>query len=602
MKYKGITLFSAALILMGSVGTATGYIADRPTEVSAASTDTLISKLLGDSKTTLSKLLSVNTKSATKVDEQSTTAKIKMYKATTDSTGKSVPTSELSAANKYFSVDPTVDNADEHSTITQNSDGTYNVALKITIPSGLNKDAVTINSINGKTISANDVTESGNDTDGYTMDFSFNVSSLNELKNPIPINMSMKIILFPGMDPIKVTADAFMETDTADITKAEELFKKADPTPTPDSTVTDKITAADADLTDLSTAKDTLDTASTALDTQLTALKAKLAELKNAAGTSDATKTIIDNVTSKISSLQATKAQIDKLISQLKTKIAAIKSDLSDLKAAKDAATEAEINKIQSAIDTAKTAKDTIDSKITTLKSGISAMSTTIQQAIADANAKTPVTVADNTGTTTDDTIADEYKVPYVVNKTGTSTASASSQYFTKTAFVTPNDDGTFNVEVQMEYPLSYGADAVKIDAVNGTDVDQNTVTTTSDDSTYLTSFKFNVDSLSDLNSVIPVKMTMNIAGGLFSGTESADLVFDTTNLPITNPSNNTNTQVAGTPTSTAATSGTTLGTSSSTLPQTDAKSLPVYIMYAGFILLAVTLAGAGKARFTGKK
>lgn len=214
-------------------------------------------------------------------------------------------------------------------------------------------------------------------------------------------------------------------------------------------------------------------------------------------------------------------------------------------------------------------------------------------------------------GNDSDDDVKDEYQVPYVVNKTGTNTASASSEYFTKTAFVNPNDDGTFSVEVQMDYPLSYGEDAVKIDSVNGNDIDPSTVTTTSDDDSYLKSFKFNVDNLSDLNNAIPVTMDINIAGGIFSGTETADLVFDTTNLPIENPTNNGNKQVldnGGTGSGTSATSGTTLGTTGTTgttsgsLPQTDAKGLPTYIMYAGFIMLAVTLVGAGKVKFTGKK
>ncbi|WP_334330186.1 hypothetical protein [Companilactobacillus sp. HBUAS59699] len=217
-------------------------------------------------------------------------------------------------------------------------------------------------------------------------------------------------------------------------------------------------------------------------------------------------------------------------------------------------------------------------------------------------------------GDSSDDDIKDEYQVPYVVNKTGTNTASASEQYFTQTAFVNPNDDGTFSVEVQMDYPLSYGEDAVKIDSVNGNDIDQSTVTTTSDDNSYLKSFKFNIDNLSDLNNAIPVTMDINIAGGIFSGTETADLVFDTTDLPIQDPTNNGNKQVldnGSTGSGTAATSGTTLGTTGTTgttgntsgsLPQTDAKGLPTYIMYAGFIMLAVTLAGAGKVKFTGKK
>lgn len=587
MKYKGITLFSAALILMGSVGTATGYIADHPTEVSAAGVDTSsISSLLNS----LSSLLGAGT-----------TAKSEAVSSSNDNSAADIQTQTvnyevLDHSNTDEDVPPMAGAGffTNESVITKNSDGGFDVQVIVT---GTGVSKITVTKINGVAPIKIDPSNGGN-----TLQTHFEIDKLDDLKNsrvPYTINMGGK---FEQTVDLKYDADG--------ITSAEKVFQNDDTNNDKNST-DDKVTELQNNLDGISDQKDALETANEKLDQSIADLQTKLAQLKKDSADSPAAQKIITDVSDQISKLQNNKKEIDGLISQLKTKIDTIKTDLKNAKGAKDAVKEAEIEKIQTAIDSAKTVKNNIDSKVDTLKSGIKALATTIQQKIADANATKPLDVDDETDSDASDKITGEYKVPYVVDKTGTNTASLSSQYFTKTAFVTKNTDGSgFTVEVQMQYQKAFTEDGVKITAVNGKALDQSTVTTTSDDNNYLKSFKFNIGDLSELNSAIPVKMDLNIPNAI-TATESADLVFDTSKLPITDPKNNGNGQVLGsgnntgtgtpsTPTNTS-TSGAT-GSSTGTLPQTDAKGLPVYIMYAGFIILAVTLAGAGKVKFTGKK
>lgn len=77
-----------------------------------------------------------------------------------------------------------------------------------------------------------------------------------------------------------------------------------------------------------------------------------------------------------------------------------------------------------------------------------------------------PATVTDNGSTTPQITTTQTAKaatttsdsdktqtVPYQVYKTDTNTKSMSSQYFTDTATVTPNSDGTYKVTLTVKVP-----------------------------------------------------------------------------------------------------------------------------------------------------
>lgn len=638
MKYKGITLFSAALILMGSVGTATGYIADHPTEVSAAGTDTSgISNLLNGLSSLLDAGTTVKSEVAPKVDAQSTTvSKGNLLKSNSgvnseqgeigynlmkyDSTTGGILTDDdgnelKSIANMFFS---------KVATITPNSDGSYNVKLVLDYSAmgfTAGPDLLKITDVDGKPASAVtlvDPSVSGND---HMYTFNFDVDTLTDLERNLKADFSMNIGSVPGGKPIpdkergSETGIFKFDLDGVKAYESSEKDRIAKETAEENTDLKQQISNLESQLDKLNDAKITSDQLNDDLTKQISDLQGQIKELKNEkVSTGEEQDTLtkqISDLQNKLDILNSEKKKVITNNTNLGTKITNLQNQLKDLQNKKDSAIESEISNLQDKFNKLKDDKKDADSAVSTLKTQLSKLKEQLQTAIANANATKPLDVDDETDNDASDKIADEYKVPYVVNKTGTNTASLSSQYFTKTAFVTKNTDGSgYTVEVQMQYQKSFTEDGVKITAVNGKALDQSAVTTTSDDNNYLKSFKFNIDDLSELNSAIPVTMDLNIPNAI-TATESADLVFDTSKLPITDPKNNSNGQVLGsgnntgtgtpsTPTNTS-TSGAT-GSSTGTLPQTDAKGLPVYIMYAGFIILAVTLAGAGKVKFTGKK
>lgn len=741
MKYKGITLFSAALILMGSVGTATGYIADHPTEVSAAGTDTSINKLLGDSKTALSRMLESDTES----DSDSVVEHDVEYEVR-----NADDDSKKSAADSFLA---------KPAKVTKNEDGTYSVNMKAIVPKNvdnLDTPLLQVSSINGDdNITLTEDKTSNDDDNIYSFDFP--VENLSSLEDEIPVSFVITVVIFPGPDAkptvMKPSANfKFNKVDIANAMAAEgdkdganEVLKK-------------QITELQKQLGDLATAKDAADTKNKELDSTVKNLNAKLKDLQDDKDASDAD---VTSLTQKVSGLENDKKALTESQDKLNSQITELNDKVKNLTDG-ETTSEKALADAQSELEKVTAAKKNVDAQLAKLQAAADKLKEKLQEAIANANAEKPLDVKDETDTNytykvlkkdpadgasisskyftkkakvtknsdgtynveikleypkdygknavtftkvagknvsddqtnvvedgdnysqtfnfttdsladyipvemkmdipsydismtqdanlkftkdgnedvTDDqtneeadsnkedtndnnnndasnAIAKEQQISYKVLKEDLSSESASAQYFTKTAYINKNSDGTYTVEVQMQYPKNYGDGSVKIDSVNGTNLSTSDVTTSNDDNNTLLSFKFKVNSLDDLKNNIPVTMTMNIADPagsstpLFAGTETAILQFDSSTLKdasspapkspsVLTGGGNSQGGTPSTPTNTS-TSGAT-GSSTGTLPQTDAKGLPVYIMYAGFIILAVTLAGAGKVKFTGKK
>ncbi|AKP67520.1 NEAT domain-containing protein [Companilactobacillus ginsenosidimutans] len=115
--------------------------------------------------------------------------------------------------------------------------------------------------------------------------------------------------------------------------------------------------------------------------------------------------------------------------------------------------------------------------------------------------------------------------ISYKVLKTGTNNPSVSSKYFTKTATVTPNGDGTYKVTLPVEVPAIASVD---IQTMNGQQV-TDSAKYPKDGSNYM-DVSFNINSLSDLNTKMNSQMQIKVLGlGLMKPT--ADFVFDTSTL-----------------------------------------------------------------------
>lgn len=209
-----------------------------------------------------------------------------------------------------------------------------------------------------------------------------------------------------------------------------------------------------------------------------------------------------------------------------------------------------------------------------------------------DTNANTNVDT--NTNTTNDATKSIAYSYQ-VLQEDPSAGESVAAQFFTNQSTVTKNDDGTYTVSMQMRTPKNFGSDPVEITSINGGSINPD-VTRSSDDSYNYMSYSFNVNSLDALNGYVPASLKIGVASFGYYASHNVNFKFSQgqgvapsgpTNLPSTSTSTPTLPGFSG-----SAVSNLPTNTNSGSLPQTGSKNLPIYIMYAGFITLAVAMAG----------
>lgn len=208
----------------------------------------------------------------------------------------------------------------------------------------------------------------------------------------------------------------------------------------------------------------------------------------------------------------------------------------------------------------------------------------------------TPVT------TDSDSSTATEQDIPYQVLKADASQGeSVSTQYFTGTAKVTKNDDGTYDVLMTMQYPTSFGDKPVTINSINGGWINPNDTKYYSQGDQNMMDFGFTINSLSDLDSLVPCAMTIDVPN-LFNSDESVNFKFNATSSGVagtsavgtsgtaTNPSG-----VYGSTSDWPSTGSSTTGsdadpsTTNSTLPQTSNSTNQVILTVIGVAVASMS-------------
>jgi LPXTG-motif cell wall-anchored protein len=213
----------------------------------------------------------------------------------------------------------------------------------------------------------------------------------------------------------------------------------------------------------------------------------------------------------------------------------------------------------------------------------------------------TPVTTDSSSSTAT------EQDIPYQVLKADPSQGeSVSTQFFTGTAKVTPNDDGTYKVTMTMTYPTSFGTEPVTINSINGGSINpEDTKTYSQDDKNYM-DFSFNVNSLSDLDSLIPCAMSIDVSNLGFNSDESVNFKFNATSSGVAGTSAVGTTGTTGTtgtgsstygsasdwPTSgtQAASTAANPSTTNSTLPQTGNATNSIVLTVIGLAVATMSV------------
>ena len=222
------------------------------------------------------------------------------------------------------------------------------------------------------------------------------------------------------------------------------------------------------------------------------------------------------------------------------------------------------------------------------------------------------VIVGDPETTPSTSTSDDVQEIPYSVLKADSSQGeSVSTQFFTGTAKVSKNDDGTYKVMMTMTYPTSFGTQPVTIDSINGGSINaDDTKTYTQGGNNYM-DFSFNINSMSDLDNLIPCTMTIDVSSYGFNATESVNFKFNSTSSGVagssttgtgssaTNPSGvygSTSDWPSSTGTDstdpTSSTDGTTpsSSTDSSTLPQTGNATNSVVLTVIGLAVASMSI------------
>ncbi|MQS89766.1 NEAT domain-containing protein [Companilactobacillus mishanensis] len=120
--------------------------------------------------------------------------------------------------------------------------------------------------------------------------------------------------------------------------------------------------------------------------------------------------------------------------------------------------------------------------------------------------------------------------ISYKVLKTGTNNSSMSSQYFTKTATVTPNGDGTYKVTLKVNIP-SLGGISIGVDILNMNGKPVTDGSSYNDNGKNYMDVSFDIDSLSDLSNKMTSDMKIKLGPVSLPMSVSADFVFDTSTL-----------------------------------------------------------------------
>jgi len=169
---------------------------------------------------------------------------------------------------------------------------------------------------------------------------------------------------------------------------------------------------------------------------------------------------------------------------------------------------------------------------------------------------------------------------------------SLISPYFTNTAKVMQNPDGTYYVEATIKYPKQFGNNAFEINSING-QKPYNMSFRSDGDSNYIT-FDFPIAKITDLSKLIPGDITMNIPDFGLNKDLGFNFDFDSLNpSDLSNLMNSSDTSGLLSDLSSlsnigkvkaAPTADTTKSTA--TLPQTGNETNDILVVIGGLILI----------------
>lgn len=204
------------------------------------------------------------------------------------------------------------------------------------------------------------------------------------------------------------------------------------------------------------------------------------------------------------------------------------------------------------------------------------------------------VVVADPESTDSSSTSSNEEEIPYQVLKADPSQGeSVSTQFFTGTAKVSKNDDGTYKVTMTLTYPTTFGEQPVTIDSINGGSTNAADTKTYSKDGKNFMDFSFNIQSKSALDELVPCTMTIDVSQLGFNSTESVNFKFNATSSGVAGASSASGTNGSGVYGSTSdwpssATSANP-STTNSTLPQTGNSTTTAILTAMGISVAAIS-------------
>jgi len=178
-----------------------------------------------------------------------------------------------------------------------------------------------------------------------------------------------------------------------------------------------------------------------------------------------------------------------------------------------------------SSLDSHGTSSSVADSlnKITSAENNITNTANSVKGLIDDLNSNattnndsniisTPSTSTSTTNTNNSSNRVDPKTIlkdlTYKISKNN-GDGSLISPYFTNTAKVMQNPDGSYYVEVTVKYPKKFGNNAFLVNSINN-QKPSNVKFSSDGDSNYLT-FDFPLKKLTDLSNLIPGDITMNI-------------------------------------------------------------------------------------------
>jgi len=182
----------------------------------------------------------------------------------------------------------------------------------------------------------------------------------------------------------------------------------------------------------------------------------------------------------------------------------AVKGNHSSLADSLNSLTDAQ-KKIDSDLSNAKDAIDTFNNNVAADANNHKVI---VAPTTTDSGTNTNNTTTSNNNDETDPTKTVLKDLTYKIAKNN-GDGALISPYFTNTAKVMQNPDGTYYVEVTMKYPKKFGNKAIQVNYVNN-NRPSNMTFTSEGDSNYL-KFDFPIKKLTDLSNLIPGDISLNL-------------------------------------------------------------------------------------------